>query len=371
MDSYAVDNPAVPIAQPPVPLARYMDAGNFLLRDANFWPDFATSARKISELYQLHQGIAVDGVVAVDNKLVTYIFEALGPLNLPSYGETITAQNFSQRLEYYYLPPGTATTGDWWLKRKEFVGVVMSGLFGRVTSAGLGDYLKLAEWLGRGLDEKHLELYFKDSKLQAALGDRGLAGTQFAASAGNIGDYLMVVDTNTGFNKVNANIEREVSYRVSSPSLEASLFASLTITYTSKAAVRDGTPADKCIKVAKYDATYQSMTNGCYWNYLRVYVPAGSVLRESTGFTGEVVVGSENGKTVFASEVVVPPAKTVVLTLSYVLPYRLSIGKSYELAWQKQAGTDGLPYKVSLNFAGSTKEWSDKLVSDRRFVIIR
>src|SRR5581483_5664231 len=48
----------------------YEDFGSLELRDANFWPDFPTSARQIAHIYQMVTGHHLDGVVAVQPPLV-------------------------------------------------------------------------------------------------------------------------------------------------------------------------------------------------------------------------------------------------------------------------------------------------------------
>ncbi len=371
-DSYAVDNPQVPIGAPPEALARYMLASNFLLRDANWWPDFPTSARQVADFYRQHQGLSVDGVIALDSQAVAGLFEALGPLDLPAYNERLTAENFEERLRHYYLPPGTALGDDWWLKRKEFIGVVLHGLLGRLDGAGARDYLKVADALGRSLATRHLQVNFSRAELEAQLTRRGLDGAQAQPNqtATGLNDYLMVAETNVGFNKVNPKIDRTMSYRVSGGSKGADLFGSLTITYTSRAGVREGTSAGECVKVAKYDSNYDSMTNGCYWNYLRVYVPSGSRLLDTSGFPADSLpqTGTENGRTVFASQVVLPPGGSLSVTLNYVLPYRLSEPGDYHLLVQKQAGLAATtPLQVEELLAGQNRQWSLALDGDRRF----
>ncbi len=377
-DSYALDNPKVTPEAPPEPLSRYMKAGSFLLRDANWWPDFPTSARKITELYKLHQGLEVANVMAVDSQAVAYLFEALGPLDLPAYNEHLTAQNFEERLRYYYLPPGTDKSGDWWSKRKQFTGIVFANLLGMLNGASPHDYLRVATWLGRAFTEKHLQFYSNNPALENQLRQRKLDGAQISlppvaatnpSSIKTINDYLMVVDSNVGFNKVNPQVERTSSYRISSGGPGANLFASLTLTYTNRAGVREGTPAGECVKVVKYDTSYESMMNGCYWNYLRVYVPAGSRLRQSTDFPADdpPVTGQENNLTFFASQLIVPPGSTVTITLDYLLPGVLPGESDYQLTVQHQAGSRPGPWTINVDWPGYSRQWKAQLDRDLVF----
>lgn len=364
-DSYAIDNPKVVADQPPPALARYMGAQGLFLRDANWWPDFPNSAQELANLYEKNQVGTVDGVIALDSRAVAYLFEALGPVELAGYGETLTAQNFEERLRYYYLPPLTDTSSsDWWLKRKDFTRVVMQALFTRLNGAGARNYLKVASSLGRAAAQKHLELYLKDTQAQALLTRYNLDGAQRQAGSGQ--DYLMVVDTNVGYNKVNSKIVKEATYHVAGAAGGASIFASLTLTYTNRAGVREGTAAGSCLKVIKYDTTYESMMNGCYWNYLRVYVPPGSQLgRVSGGYErGDYpTVLEENNKTVFATQLIIPPGQSVSLTFEYTLPFKLSGPDGYDLLVQTQAGN--LPYNLNTQLTLAGRQVTSNTVLDR------
>jgi hypothetical protein len=363
MDSYAVDNPKIKPGSPPEPLTRYMQASYFLLRDANWWPDFPQSAQQIAALYQQHQGREVDSVVALDSRAVAAIFEALGPLDLPAYNEQLTAQNFEERLRYYYLPPGTEKNDNWWLKRKQFIGVVLNGLLSHLNEATLQDYVKLANQLSKAMSEKHLQVYFNQPDLEAELTRRGLDGTLTVAN----NDYLMVVDTNVGFNKVSPKLEQNISYSVVGSG--GNVFASLTLTYTNRAGVREGTQAGKCVKVVKYDSNYEAMMNGCYWDYVRVYVPDGSVLQQATGFTGDnyPTTNRESGHTVFASQLIVPPGEALTVTFDYLLPSSFSNLADYRLVVQKQAGATPASLAIQLHWLGLSRNWITELNSDLHF----
>jgi hypothetical protein len=374
-DSYAIDSLNATLTAPPEPLSRYMNAAYLLLRDANWWPDFPTSARQLATLYQQHQSQPVDNVLAIDSQAVAYLFEALGPIDLPDYHEQLTAQNFQERLRYYYLPPGTELNAEWWLQRKNFIKVVLNGLLTRLNEASAHDYLKVANRLGQALGEKHLQIYFGQPELEARLASYGLAGMLLnsapldAAKDQAFQDYLMVIDSNVGFNKINPKIEQTGRYSVTEASIGSNLFASLTLTYTNRAGVREGTNPGECVKVVKYDTDYESMMNGCYWNYLRVYVPEGSKLRQARGFAQDnyPISDTENGKTVFASQIIVPPGETRTLTFDYVLPGVLNSSDAYQLAVQKQPGSNSSELLLQLNLSGLERDWRMKLDRDQYF----
>lgn len=103
----------------------------------------------------------------------------------------------------------------------------------------------------------------------------------------------------------------------------------------------------------------------CYYNYLRVYVPAGSVLRQATPhptpgeylLRGEpdagqaATLGIESDKTVFAQFFVVEYGGTLTAHFEYDLPLVVQSknGQYYYSLWiQKQPGTNNIPISLKI-----------------------
>jgi hypothetical protein len=154
------------------------------------------------------------------------------------------------------------------------------------------------------------------------------------------GDYLLALDTNMGYNKVNLNVDKSVSYEVHL-SQSATPQATLTITYHNRSPVEPF-----CEQIARIEASYELMAQGCYWNYLRIYVPLGSELLAAEGVTETITLTNEHGKTVFTSLLVVPAAESRTVQFTYRLP-ALSTDQ-YSLLVQKQAGTEAVPLQVRI-----------------------
>jgi hypothetical protein len=361
-DSYAVDDLSIPHPSPPEPLERYMLAQLWLLRDANWYPDFPTTAQAAMELYELDQGMSVDGVIAADLMAVESLVEVLGPIHLQEYGQEVSGANVVDLMrEYWGSPSGEGQTGDWWSHRKDFMGELLGAMMTKLeTDTGSLDLSGMMEALRRGLEEKHVLVYVNDAMVMQVLAENGWDG----AIASDAGDYLMVVDTNMGFNKVNPNIENDLQYLVR---LEAdgSITGRLSITYHN---VSDPS-VEECIQESVYPPTYEEMMEGCYWDYLRVYVPEeaqlligpdltlpeGSLWAKESGMGGTPLaaeVGLEEGKSVFASFFVVGPTEVRELVYEYQLPGSIveqeSSTRAYRLLVQKQPGTLANPVRVEV-----------------------
>ena len=100
LDSNYVDNYWVkPYDFPPQPLYDYMGLEMLLFRDANYWPDFPTSARKAMDLYAYGRDVApLDGAIAIDQEFLRLLVDATGPIPIPDSDQTINAGNLLQML---------------------------------------------------------------------------------------------------------------------------------------------------------------------------------------------------------------------------------------------------------------------------------
>lgn len=346
-----------PYPAPPEPLQRYMLSELWVLRDANWSPDFPTSAQAIRDLYALGQGQTVDGVVAFDQTALQRFLAVLGPVQVAELSEPVTADNFLalMRQAWSDTPPA-----EWGTERKEFMGPLARALFDRL-KATRDPALLLA--LGRAavelLDERHVLLALPEPPLAGWLAARGWDG---AVQPGPQ-DFLMVVDANLGFNKANAGVTQALAYAVdlTDPAAPA---AALTITYTNTVK----TPKT-CVHfgVANASTQYSDYLNDCYWDYWRVLLPAGAeVLRAPDNavpqaellsgvddFSPAAVGLAEAGTVQVAGLFVLAPQAVHTTTVSYrLLPTvvdRTRRGQAvYRLHVQKQPGTGALPFDLSL-----------------------
>ena len=272
-DSYAVDNLAVPHNLTPVDFQRTLWGLLWFFRDTNWDPDFPTSARRALEVYARDRGVRADGVIALDLTALQRLVKAVGPLQVEGIAEPVTGQNLLQVLRQQWGQSSAEERQEWrewWLHRKDFMGPIANALMDRVTTGQDLQPAALVPALIQILDEKHLLIYIDDPEAADLLRTRSWDGALVRLPAS---DALSVVDTNVGFNKVDVNIERTIHYRVDLTVPEKPQ-AQLTLTYRNKGR----RPVEACVQEARYGRTYADMTERCYWDYVRVYVPAGSQL---------------------------------------------------------------------------------------------
>ncbi len=343
-DSYAIDDMSKQHPKPPQALTDHMWAGVWLFRDANWSPDFPSTARTLEQFYQNDQRVPVDGVIAVNLSAVQRLVTALEPIDVPAYGEQVTGKNFLERMEYYFVSPeGVGQTGDWWLHRKDFMGALMQASVTRLNGEKeLLNLPRVAQSLWEGLAAKDILIYLNDPQSARLLYDLRWDGALPNAPR----DALLVVDSNVGFNKVDRRIERQFDYRVEiQPGKRAR--ASVRIRYRNQ-----NPPSNQpCVHAPMYKATYDAMRDNCYWDYVRVYIPPNSTAISSTADISPAIESPEAGYTVLSGAFVLPRGETREVQFDYWLPpdwIRSDSPSEYTLTWIKQPGTDPAQVRVVL-----------------------
>ncbi len=366
MDANVVDDLTKPYPDWPEPLARYMGMGDmlelWLFRDSNWSPDFPTSAKQAADFYTYGQGVPVDGVIAIDQRVVQMLVGALGPVNvtLSNTQLTVTGSNIVSIMREAWNPPGGNVTTEWVMTRKGFMGQLATAVRARMESdPGSIPWAVVGRTVLQALDERHILIFMQQPDLAAILSQQGWDGALRPAMQ----DYLMVVDANVGYGKANAVVERQVNYAVTLAATGGGR-AELSLDYR-----HAGTPGIPCQQEMPYgpQITYQSMVNRCFYNYARVLVPQGARLLGSTRqslpasyFLSRRAVDSEAesvapeaGKSVWAMLFVVETGTSWQARLIYELPASITQAasgeKRYSLWIQKQPGQGALPTVVTVN----------------------
>jgi hypothetical protein len=357
-DSTLMDDfEAGPYPAPPEPLKRYMGLGLWVLRDTNWSPDFPTTAEVAEELYTLAQGEDVDGVIAITPSLFQYVLAALGPLQVEGTPEAVTSDTIVQYFRDAWSPR-EAINKEWQERKTLYMKHLAQALLDRL-QAGIDQAVlpDLVQQVFRALNERHLLVVVDNEKAAHILARRGWDG---AVRPGNR-DFLMVVDSNVGYNKANASIEQQVVYTVSLNEPERPS-AIVTVQHTNTV----GEPVPCQVQVVFLEGDYTDMTRTCYWNYLRVLVPEGSYyfggnthptpaewMFSEVAEYGNMVISEGPAETYqFATHLVIPTAEERQTSMNYLLPSRVVTRDEqdwhYRLKVQKQSGREAIPVQVKV-----------------------
>src|SRR5579859_1541335 len=138
---------------------------NWGLRDSNLSADFPTSAQIAINKYKSEVGHQVDGVIVFTPFVIENILQVIGPIKVPGYNDTITAQNLEERLHYYQqdnaglakqvvFQPGDNATSS----RKRFTALLAHLLMDRVRHAPPDEIISIARQLLHDLKTKDLQI---------------------------------------------------------------------------------------------------------------------------------------------------------------------------------------------------------------------
>lgn len=356
-DSYAIDDFTTPYPDPPAPFHDYMGIDLWVFRDSNWSPDFSIAAQQAISLYTQTRGGTVDGVIGLDQQVVEALVDGLGPLNVD--GQSIAnAQQMRDYMRAAWAPSDQSSQAEWYAQRKTFIGRVMQVLLERLLNGGEVNWQTLGQSLNRVLHSRDLLITLTDPQLNEALRLAQLDGSLRT----DTGDFVMVVDTSMGFNKVSTAMQQAMYYTVTLATDQPPQ-SELTIIYTNT-----NPPAAGCEhRLPNYglNITYEQLVQQCYWLYRRVLAPAGSELidasRHPTG-PGELISGmisdgvtqvsTADGKTVFGTFLIVPRGQRIESRLSYALPAAVLQVQGdqlrYHVVWQKQPGAAAWPTTVTV-----------------------
>ena len=339
-DSYHLDMPASISGnwnlEAPEPLTKYLKVKNWYLRDANWSPDWPTSARNIQEIYQGEKRAigeepeSFKGIIGLSPDFIAELIDLVGPIEVR--GEIYERENFQELLQYNvevaYLEQDISS----W-DRKDVINEIVYELKERLFKLSPENFYGLINILSTNVAQKNIQLYFNDSKLED-LAKRLNAGGEVK---NNSGDYLLVVDANLGAFKSDAVVKKGIDYEINFEKNKAE--ASLRLAY-------------------RHEGGFDWRTTR-YRSYTRVYLPLGSKLKSLESFgSAKLEEGSaisyddlELNKTVIAFFFTLEPATAGGLDLEYSLPDDLAVtfnSSSYNLLVQKQSGrrTEGFDFRL-------------------------
>jgi hypothetical protein len=354
-DSFQVFVPETDYPPPPPAMQRHMGIPYLTFRDANWSPDLPTTVQIAGTLYTQDTGQSFDDVITLDLNAVQLIIAALSPLKLEGIDEPVTGANIIGIMKQLWARPADvdvaidADLGEWWRQRKTFIPLLAQAALQKILAGS--EPLLLADAVVQALDERGVQAVIDEPALAAVFAAQHWDGSLQPGPAGS--DFLALVDTNMGFNKVDAAVSRSLAYTVTpAADGESPALAEVSVTYTHPISASD----PGCDQTPRYGNSYDDMIARCAFIYPRLYVPGGSSLIETTGVPTDTVTSQrgEQGTTVFSGYLVIEPNSSATVTWRYALPDEVAMSPDgYRLVVQRQAGSG--PLALSLNTpAGAT-----------------
>jgi Protein of unknown function (DUF4012) len=299
-------------------------------QDANWFPDFPTSAKKIMWFYNKANGPTVDGVIALNAPVLAKLVDAVGPINMPDYGKIVVGDTVLKTTEQIVESDAARQSG----KPKQFIADLLPMVLDKIMTGDRDTMLRAVSIFGDSLNNKDIQLYMRDPGVQKKMSDLGWTGE--IASIPPKTDSFELVRANIAGQKTDTVISTDINHKSS--------------------IADDGTITDTVTVTLKHNGVKgEPMTGVRNVEYLRVYVPEGSVLVADGGdirppdyklfdtpptgaipdqtladITGPVIhdqatgvaANNEFGRTVFGAWTQTDPGKSSSITFVYNLPWK-------------------------------------------------
>lgn len=325
---------------PPYPIKETLRVSSWKLRDSNFSPDFWVNAEKAEEFYRMGQGEEnFDGIVAINANVLSSFLKVTGPVEVPGFPGIYESEDAVVNLEYQ-VEKGFYKQGIELGERKSVLNLLGQEIIKKITSLSLADKASLAKIVLKDLENKDIQLYFKDPEMQKQAMQAGWAGLVDLEWSG---DYLMVVDANMGALKSDRVIQRSIDYTADFS--RPIPLAILKITYTHTAKEKDWMTKD-------------------YLTFLRVYAPEGSWLTSQAN-ADKPVYSRDLNKQVFGFLMGLPLGQTKTVELTYEISDKIN-PENYQLKIQKQSGVGEIPTRVTvIGKDGKSQEYAFPLIAEK------
>lgn len=348
-DPYNLDNRAKINVTPPwqLPTLANPQMKSWYLRDANWFPDFPTSAEKAIWFFHEEGGKEnFNGVISITPTFIEYLLKITGPIKVEGFPQEFTSENVVDLIQYQ-VEKRFVELGLREEYRKNIIGELAQIIIKRIFELPKEKIPDLLKIFNDSLLEKQLLLYFKNLDAQKFVEEKNWGGRIIDSEL----DYIFPVDSNMASLKTDEYVKRYFDYSI------------------------DFSKGDQAN--VKLNLTYKNEAPGFSWkttryrNWNRIYVPEGSELigisgneekREYyNGLAQNYEIMNEFGKTSFGTFISIEPGDQETLTYEYKLPRDLTKklrNNGYKLYFQKQGGTIKPGLKITVTTDKNVKTFA-------------
>lgn len=314
------------------------------LRDANFSPDFPTSAEKILWFMEQEKSPKINAVIAIDQTVLARLLEITGPVWTAELSKPLDSKNFDLILQYFVESKLSGST-----RPKQILFNFIPGLKDKLlTQTELTPLLSTIQEL---LNEKHIQAYSTDPEIQKFFENSNIDGSLTWTNEKE--DYLNVTNISVGANKSDAFIKQSYLHETFLTSSGDTADA-LTIKKEHLFKEKDAEYIYKILSYFGFKETIEKglmdvLGRGTNKSIVKVFVPRGSKLLRTEGISIKKIkteFDPATNKQVFSFLIEIPAWQSKDVTLRYKLPFNLdfSPADTYRLLIEKQASTDNIEF---------------------------
>ncbi len=250
-DIYDADGQFTGYLEAPPGVKEYLsDNRGLRLPDANWDPDFPTSAQHILQFFALGNRLNIHTVATINLTLAERSMSILGPIKLPDYATEISADNIgtalrSERAEFF--------AGS--IQKKHLLEQLLVQVQLRAASLSNQQLLELAQVFRSAVVLREIQVFASNSQLQESLQQLQMTGELTTVPQTN---PIFLIESNVGINKAN----REISRAITISKHTQQITVDLTIQ-------NNNTPSDVQLQ------TGSSVRDSVYSNFQRLFVLPG------------------------------------------------------------------------------------------------
>jgi hypothetical protein len=330
------------INEPADYLARY---GGYhpqqFFQDLTYSPDMPSVSTVVAQLYAQAGGDHLDGVLAVDPEALASLLSLSGPVHVPGFGQLGASNAANVLLKGQYAQYPDPSQQD---VRRTFQQEAIRQAFERLSTGSLPSPRSLSSALDPAVRQGRLLLWSFQPADQPLLRRLGLAGA-FPARSG--GDLLSVVTQNAATNKIDAYLQRSITYQVAYDPGNGGVTSTVTIGLHNEA------PATGLSSQVIGSYGGSGLPSGTNQTWLTVYSPLGLTEASEDGQPVRMGAVPELGVMTYSTFVKVSPGGSVTLVLR--LSGRINSGKHYQITLHQQPMV--LPDRYLVQVSG-TRGWS-------------
>ncbi len=335
-------------------------------RDANWFFDFPTSAKKVISLLEdsnlfKTKNIRFQGAIAINTNVLQSVLSATGPVEIEKYGMTITPQNFLKELQREVEAGRDKKPGQ---NPKKILSVLSPilmeklGLLDEKQKSGLVSSLK------NHLDKKDIMIYSGSWPMQNFFESLGVAGNVLQLAEDHSGDYLAVVNANIAGGKTDAVTSQHISIQ-SAISADGRIVNQVSVTRShsgeneedwwysvpNKNYLKLLVPENaKLLSIKGNDRDIPAAKQSAVGN-LKYDADLAAMEQTATALDAfKAFLGRESGKFSFGAWVTTRPGEAKTVTVQYQNGVELKIHNNmkYEFIFEKQSGAEGsLEYSIA------------------------
>ena len=318
---------------PPAPIQEAFKHGSWELANADWEPDFPTTATTLRWFMEKGGEINPDNLLILNLTTIKKVLDVVGTFTVPEYDAQITPDNlylFLQgKTEMNFFPGST--------QKKDTLTAVGLSFKKEILNLPLNKKVKVSKIMYQDLVNQNIVINSTDENFQNFLEKKNFAGQLVSSSP----DTYLLIETNLGANKANAYIQRKTSHIIS---LQNNL-----VTHK--------------ITVKFHNASVEASPNppfhygGDYIAYLRFYLPANAeninidreipeIANKETAVFKPASIIQKYGLTEIGFWLTTPAQNQTQVTLSYTLPIS---GDNYSLTILKQHGLVSSPQTINID----------------------